>query len=112
MAADVTAANQTTQIGLATGPTTGTVTSLSQSTSSAQALASSSSRKGACFFNNSNARIYLKFGTTASNSSYTVDLLGGARYYLPICQGGVYTGRIDAIWQSAGSGTLQITSLA
>jgi hypothetical protein len=49
-------------------------------------------------FNDSTAVLYLKFGATASSSSYTVQLAAGAYYEFPQP---VYAGQVDGIWASA-----------
>lgn len=86
---------------------TSSVTSVASSASSVQLLASNSSRKMAMFYNDSTKILYLKLGTTASNTSYTLQLVGGAYYELP---SPVYTGRIDGIWASV-NGNVRITEL-
>jgi hypothetical protein len=87
---------------------TSSVTSVAGSASSVQLLASTSGRKGAYFYNDSTAICYLKLGTTASTSSFTVAMAGSSFYELPQpC----YTGRIDAIWASA-TGNIRITEIS
>jgi hypothetical protein len=87
---------------------TSSVTSVAASASSVQLLASTAGRRGAYFYNDSTVNCYLKLGTTASTSSFTVKIAGGGFYELPYpC----YTGRIDAIWDSA-TGNIRITELS
>lgn len=88
--------------------TTATVTSVSGSISSVTLLSANSARKMAAFYNESNANLYIKFGTTASNTSYTILLPKDGYYELP--HSGAYTGRIDGIWSSA-TGAVRITEL-
>lgn len=85
------------------------VTSVSGSASSVSLLASNASRKGAAFFNDSGATLYLKLGATASTTSYTVQILSNGYYEIPV--GAVYTGAIDGIWSSA-TGAVRITELS
>jgi hypothetical protein len=86
---------------------TSTVTSVAGSATSVQLLASTSGRKAAYFYNDSTADCYLKLGTTASTSSFTVKMVSNSFYELPQpC----YTGRIDAIWSSA-TGNIRITEI-
>ena len=54
-------------------------------------------RKGATIHNDSTQILYVKFGTTASATSYTVKMVADAYYEVPFG----YTGRIDGIWASA-----------
>lgn len=97
----VTAVNETVS--------TATLTSVADSASSVQLLASTAGRKGASFFNDSTVTAYLKLGTTASTTSFTVRMSPNSFYELPQP---VYTGRIDAIWASNASGSMRITELS
>ena len=78
------------------------------SATSVTLLASNGSRKGAIFVNDSTAILYVKFGTTASTTSYTYKLAAGDTLEIPTRP--VYTGRIDGIWASA-TGAAAITEL-
>jgi hypothetical protein len=82
------------------------VTTVAASVASVQLLASNAARCGALFVNDSAQIAYLKFGTGASNGSYSVRMTSLAYYELPFG----YTGVIHASWASA-SGTMQITEL-
>jgi hypothetical protein len=86
---------------------TSTLSNVSGSASSVQLLASTAGRKAAYFHNDSTATAYVKFGTTASTTSYTVKMAPDSFYEIPQP---VYTGRIDAIW-SAANGSMRITEL-
>jgi carbon monoxide dehydrogenase subunit G len=86
---------------------TSSVTSVAGSASSVQLLASTAGRRGAYFYNDSTAIAYVKLGTTASTSSFTVAMAANSFYELPYpC----YTGRIDCIWASA-AGNMRITEI-
>lgn len=89
--------------------TTSSVTSVSGSATSVSILASNSSRKNATFYNDSTATLYLKLGTTASTTSYTIQLPPQGYYEIPV--GAVYTGAIDGIWSSA-TGAVLVTELS
>jgi hypothetical protein len=67
-------------------------------------LASNASRKGATIYNDSTSVLYVKFGTTASNTSFTVRMIANAYYEVPFS----HTGRIDGIWASA-TGNARVT---
>lgn len=86
---------------------TATLANTSASTSSVSLLSAQTARAGATFFNDSSAIMYLKYGTTASTTSYTV--LVGPNGYYELPGPTVYAGAIDAIW-SAATGTVRITS--
>lgn len=82
--------------------TSATPVAVVSSATSVILLASNSSRKAASFYNDSTAILYLKTGTTASSSSYTVQIPPQGYFELPIN----YTGRIDGIWVSANGNCL------
>lgn len=70
-------------------------------------LASSATRLGAAFYNDSSSAMYLKLGATSSTTSFTVKLLAGAYYEIPGPH--IYSGIVDGIWDTA-TGTCRITS--
>lgn len=70
-------------------------------------LASSATRMGAAFYNDSSSAMYLKLGATSSTTSFTVKLVAGAYYEIPGPH--VYSGIVDGIWDTA-TGTCRITS--
>jgi hypothetical protein len=85
---------------------TATLANVASSASSVTLQASNTARKGWMIHNDSSAVLYVKFGTTASTSSYTVKLIADAYYEMP--QGHIYTGIIDGIWASA-TGAARVT---
>lgn len=89
---------------------TSSVTSVASSASSVSILASNASAKGRFLFNDSTSTLYLKFGTTASTTSYTVQILGGGYYEFP-ANPSLYTGAVDGIWSSA-NGNARVTELS
>lgn len=88
--------------------TTATLTNVASSASSVQLLAVTTTRKAAYFFNDSTSAVYVKFGTTASATSFTVKIAAGGFYEIPKP---VFTGKIDAIWDTA-NGSMRITELS
>lgn len=86
---------------------TGTVTSVNDSASSQTLLAANSSRKGFTIFNDSTEILYVKFGATASTTSYAVKMQPGD--YYEALAGTLYTGIIDGIWANNASGAARIT---
>lgn len=81
---------------------TSTASNVAGSATSVTVLSANASRIGGSISNDSSAVLYLKFGTTASTTSYKVTLAGAASApfsYYEIPAG--YTGRIDGIWASA-----------
>lgn len=102
-------ANTTAWLVTESTSATSTVTSVASSATTVSILASNTSRKGAMFFNESTAICYLKFGATASTTSYTVQIAASGFFEMPGPK--IYTGAIDAIWASA-NGSLRITELS
>lgn len=85
-----------------------TLTNLSSSGSSQQLLASNTNRRGLVVMNDSSATLLLKFGTTASATSFTYKIPAGGTLELNAVV--IYTGRIDAIWDTA-DGSARITEI-
>lgn len=74
-----------------------------------QLLAANGNRCGATFFYNGSKTVYLKFGTGASATDFTVRLSALAYYELPFN----YTGVVTAVWDTTGggAGTIQTTEV-
>lgn len=85
--------------------TTATLSNVSASASSVTLLASNTARKKAHFYNDSSYPCYLKHGSSASTTSFTV-LMQPQSYYTiePPC----YSGLVAGIWGTA-SGTMRVT---
>lgn len=84
------------------------IASVAGSASSVTVLASNAARLGAAVFNDSATALYLKFGATASTSSFTVKVAAGGYFEVPHpC----YTGVIDGIWDSA-TGNARVTEVS
>lgn len=87
---------------------TATITTVDSSASSVQILAENTARVGFSCVNTDSYAVLIKFGTTASSTSYTIRLTQNSFYEMP---SPVYTGRIDAIWEGNGDGALIVTEL-
>ena len=85
---------------------TATLTNVAASVASVALLAANAARIGATIFNDSNARLYVKFGATATTTSYTVRVAADGYYEAPFG----YTGSVDGIWSSA-NGSARVTEL-
>jgi hypothetical protein len=83
------------------------LSNVSASASSVQLLASTAGRRMVTIHNDSTATLFVKFGTTASATSYTVEMVAGAYFEFPHP---VFTGRVDGIWESA-NGSARITEM-
>jgi hypothetical protein len=84
-----------------------TLSNVASSATNVTLLSLNTSRRGALFFNDSNQALFLKFGTTASTTSFTVKISAGGYYEFPQP---IYTGQVDGIWSSA-NGSVRITEL-
>lgn len=78
--------------------TTATHSNVSASANSVTLLSLNTSRLSASFFNDSASAVYIKFGETASTTSFVVKLFPYEYFNLP---SPIFTGRIDAIWDTA-----------
>lgn len=85
---------------------TATLSNVASSATSVTLLAANSARIGAMIYNDSTQSVYVKFGTTASSTSFTVLLATNTYYEIPAG----YTGRIDGIWASA-NGNARVTEI-
>jgi len=88
-----------------TQPGTGTLANIVGTGASQTIIASNANRRGATIFNDSGVVAYVKFGATASATSFTVKMVDQSYYEVP---GPVYTGVIDAFW---ASGSLRVTEI-
>lgn len=88
---------------------TGTITSPALSTSSFTVLAANTARLGATVFNDSVNTLYLALASTASTTSFTVQIPAGGYYELPSDACG-YTGIITGI-STVASGNCRVTEL-
>jgi hypothetical protein len=87
------------------GPQAATLANVNGSASSVTVFAAAATPKGRTVYNDSTATLYLKFGGTASTTSYTVQLPPGYIYEFPQP---VYSGVVDGIW-SAANGAARTT---
>lgn len=90
-----------------THPDTTVITSLNAAVTNQTALLANPDRKGAIIYRAGTGICYLKLGTTASITDYTIQMTNNTVYELPFpC----YTGRIDVIF-SSNNGTIKITEI-
>lgn len=75
-----------------------TLANVSSSASSVTVFAANANAKGRAVYNDSTQVLYLKFGATASTTSYTVQLASGDYYEFPQP---LYGGLVDGIWAAA-----------
>jgi len=91
------------------GSGTGTLSNVSDSATSVTVLAANSGRLGAVIYNDSGSTLYLKFGATASVTSFSVKLLPESCYEMEGPH--IYTGILDGIWDTAPGGAARVTEL-
>ena len=80
--------------------------SVAGNASSVSLLAANAARLGATIYNDSTANLYVRLGSTASSSNFTIKLAPNDYYEVPFN----YTGAINGIWDSA-TGNARITEL-
>jgi hypothetical protein len=90
-----------------TRASTAAVTSVSAAVADTSLLAGNSNRLGAAVFNDSTASLYLKLGTGASTTSFTILLNRYDYYEIPW----PYTGAVNGYWSSA-TGSARVTELS
>lgn len=78
-------------------PSTNTTHSVAASLTSTTLLLSNSIRLGATVYNDSSSVLYVKLGTTASLTDFTIRLFPYCYYEIPFG----YTGEIDGFWATA-----------
>lgn len=84
-----------------------TLSNVASSASSVTLKAANAARRGLAIFNDSEAVLYVKFGATASASSFTVKIAADGFYEMPQP---IYQGVVDGIWASA-NGNARVTEL-
>lgn len=77
---------------------TATLANVASSASNVTLQASNTSRIGLTIFNDSAQSLFVKYGATASSSSFTVKILAGGYWEMPQP---IYTGIVDGIWVAA-----------
>lgn len=87
---------------------TATLSNVNDSATSVTVLAANTSRKGVVIHNDSSQALKLKYGATASATSYTVEIAAEGYWEMP---SPIYTGVLDGIWDADGSGAARITEL-
>jgi len=83
---------------------TGTHSNVGDETSATTLLAANANRDGATVYNDSTADLYLKLGSGASSTSFTVKLAQDDYYEVPFG----YTGIITGLWASDASGNARV----
>lgn len=88
--------------------TTPSLTNVASSATTVSLLASNPSVKSRIIYNESTQILYLKYGTTASVTSYTTQVPANTLFEFPLP---TYTGAVDGIWASA-NGNARITEVS
>lgn len=84
--------------------TSATTSRVASSAATVDLLAMKPTRNQASVYNESTAILYIKFGTGASATDYTLPIAGGGYYELPVR----YTGIVTGVWVTA-NGFAQMT---
>ena len=85
------------------------VTSVVSAAVSTSILASNANRRMAIMVNDTDKNAYVKLGATASTTSFSYKLTPGQTLELPVP---VYTGAIDAIWDTSPTGSMRVTEIS
>jgi hypothetical protein len=86
---------------------TSSVTRVASATTSTPLFGQNTGSKQRVLTNESSANLFLKFGTGASATSYTVKIPANGYYEFPATNG-VYAGAVEGIWDAA-NGFAQLT---
>jgi hypothetical protein len=86
---------------------TSVLSNVTASASNVTCLASNVNRLGATIYNDSTADLFVKFGATASSTSFTIKLFADGLLVVPYG----YTGILDCIWSSA-TGAARVTEVS
>ena len=90
---------------------TPTVTNVAAAVADTVLLAANKSRKAASIFNDSVATLYLKLGSGASTTSFTVKVPSNGYYEIDSHGPYIYNGAINGYW-SAATGNARVTEVA
>lgn len=86
------------------------ITTKDSSATSVTLLEANEARRGLHLYNTDANAVYVKFGATATATSFTVKIPADGYWEMPVGFNlPAYTGKIDAIWVAAGSGKMIIT---
>lgn len=102
--ANVDAANNLNVVNYAS---TSTLTNVASSGTNVTLLSSNTAAKSRIVYNESTQVLYLKFGVTASVTSYTVQVPANSLFEFPLPN---YTGQVDGLWASA-NGNARVTEV-
>lgn len=89
-------------------PSIATRTAIPQGVAAVVFMAANVNRRGASFFNDSSAFLYIAHGAGATLASYTVRISPKGFWEV---EWPTYTGIITGLWGAAGGGTCQVTEL-
>jgi hypothetical protein len=79
-------------------PASATLANVGSSATNVTLFTAASDANGRTIYNDSTAVLYVKFGATASTSSYTVQIAAAGYYEFPQP---IYAGQVDGIWATA-----------
>jgi hypothetical protein len=94
--------------GTELAPTLATTSQVPRVAATVSLASANLERKGWIIHNDSPARLYVKLGSGASSTDYSVKMHPRATYELPFP---TYLGEITGVWASAGAGFAAITEM-
>lgn len=83
------------------------ISRVSASATNVTISASNAFRKGLVLYNDSSSSCFVKYGATATSTSFSVKMSAESHHFI---DGPIYTGIVDGIWESA-TGAMQVTEL-
>jgi CMP-2-keto-3-deoxyoctulosonic acid synthetase len=90
------------------GAANAAVTSVTAATAATALKAANASRLGLTIFNNSTSVLYVKFGTTASATDFSIKMAANSYYEVPFG----YNGAVTGIWVAADGGAALVTEIS
>jgi hypothetical protein len=90
---------------------TATLSNVADAATSTTLLAANTSRLGAIIYNDSTSKVWVKFGSAASSTSFTFEIPNDDWIAIPGEMGVVYTGIITGIWETDAGGSARVTEL-
>lgn len=88
--------------------TAAALTNVNDTAANVTLLAANVARRMAAIFNDSTEALFVKFGATASLTSFTVKIAAGGYYEFPFP---IYVGIVDGIWAADAAGAARITEI-
>lgn len=100
--------NSAGELKASPAPGAASLANVASSASNVTLKAANTSRRGLLIFNDADKVLNVKYGATASSTSFTVQIAAGGYWEMPQP---IYQGIVDGIWASGPTGSARITEL-